>query len=76
MFQDRLREARLNIDLTQLELSIAAGINPTQLSHFETGNRMPSVVNIIKLADALDVSIDWLLEREIKNRLTPLPCCA
>lgn len=33
------------------------------VSHFETGQRVPSLESLVKLADALEVSIDGLLGR-------------
>ena len=33
------------------------------ISHFETGNRKPSFDNLRRLADALDVTTDYLLGR-------------
>ncbi len=33
------------------------------ISHFETGQRTPSLDSLVKLADALDVSVDALLGR-------------
>ena len=33
------------------------------VSHFETGQRAPSLESLVKLADALEVSVDTLLGR-------------
>ena len=33
------------------------------ISHFETGQRVPSLASLVKLADALDTSVDALLGR-------------
>ena len=38
---------------------------PAAISHFETGERRPSLENLLKLADALAVSVDYLLGREV-----------
>jgi transcriptional regulator with XRE-family HTH domain len=56
----RLREMR---NLTQAELGRRAGMAAASVSHFETGQRMPSLESLIKLADALEVSTDVLLGR-------------
>ena len=49
--------------MTQADLGSAAGIAPAAISHFETGQRVPSVESLLKLADALSVSVDFLLGR-------------
>jgi transcriptional regulator with XRE-family HTH domain len=55
-----LREMRR---LTQSELGKKAGMAAASISHFETGQRAPSLDSLVKLADALDVSVDALLGR-------------
>lgn len=53
--------------LTQSELGKRAKIAPAAISHFETGQRAPSLDSLVKLADALDCSVDLLLGREAKS---------
>ena len=55
-----LRELR---NLTQSELGNRAGMGAASVSHFETGQRAPSLESLVKLADALEVSVDTLLGR-------------
>jgi transcriptional regulator with XRE-family HTH domain len=50
-------------ELNQAELAVRAGLQPSAISHFETGTRRPSFDNLRRLADALAVSIDYLLGR-------------
>jgi len=66
-FQDRLRKTRLDRGLSQTDLADRAGFQPSAISHFETGTRAPSFDNLRKLADALGVSIDYLLGRQDEN---------
>lgn len=56
----RFRELR---ELTQSQLGARAGIAPASVSHFETGQRVPSLESLVKLADALEVSLDALIGR-------------
>jgi len=49
--------------LTQAQLGKRSGIAPASISHFETGQRTPSLDSLVKLADALAVSVDVLLGR-------------
>lgn len=63
-FPDRLRHARETLrKLSQSELAGLSGLQPSAVSHFETGRRSPSFDNLRRLADALDVTIDYLLGR-------------
>lgn len=62
-FPDRLREARERRKLNQSELADKAGLQASAISHFETGTRKPSFDNLRRLADALDVTTDYLLGR-------------
>jgi transcriptional regulator with XRE-family HTH domain len=63
VFPDRLRRAREYRGLSQSELADAAGLQPSAISHFETGTRKPSFDNLRLLADTLDVTTDYLLGR-------------
>lgn len=63
MFSERLRKAREYRGLTQGELAERTGLQPSAVSHFETGVRKPSFDNLRLLADKLDVTTDYLLGR-------------
>lgn len=63
IFQERLRTARESRELNQGELAQRAGLQASAVSHFETGTRKPSFDNLKKLADALQVTTDYLLGR-------------
>ena len=58
-----LREMR---GLTQAQLGTRAGLAAAVVSHFETGQRAPSIESLARLADALEVSADVLLGRRIE----------
>ena len=62
-FAQRLREARRQKGLDQTELAELTGIPATSISHFETRRRRPSVGTLYTLAEALEVSTDFLLGR-------------
>ncbi len=59
----RLKEIRNKKNVTQIRLSIEAEVTQETISAYESGKAMPSVDTLIKIADFLDVSIDYLLER-------------
>ena len=62
-FPDILRGAREGKNLSQTDLAERSGLQPSAISHFETGKRAPSFENLKRLADALTVSVDYLLGR-------------
>lgn len=63
-FGSQLRAAREQKGLSQAELAEKAGLQPSAVSHFETGRRAPSFDNLRALADALAVTIDYLTGRQ------------
>ncbi len=63
IFSERLKSARELRDLTQSELAKRSGLQASAISHFETRARKPSFDNLKRLADALDVTTDFLLGR-------------
>jgi len=63
LFPERLRVARSTRELSQEGLAKRAELQSSAISHFETGTRKPSFDNLRRLADALDVTTDYLLGR-------------
>ena len=60
----RLKEVRERRGLSQTELDARSGVPAMMISHFETGTRpSASAATLVKLANALEVSIDYLLCR-------------
>lgn len=66
----RLRETRRAMGYTQATLAARAGLAPAAISHFENGVRRPSAKNLERLADALSVSVDYLMDRDVSERTT------
>ncbi len=63
VFPARLRAAREKRNLSQGDLASRTGLQASAISHFETATRKPSFDNLRRLADALDVTTDYLLGR-------------
>ena len=63
VFPKRLRAAREFRMLNQGQLALRAKLQASAVSHFETGARKPSFDNLKRLADALNVTTDYLLGR-------------
>ncbi len=59
----RLKELRKAKGISQLKLAMDLNTNQNTISRYETGEREPGIVELIKLADYFNVSIDYLLER-------------
>lgn len=57
----RVRRRRHFLDLSQEALAGRAGIHHTQISLYENGQRMPLTATLVRLAAALEVSVDQLL---------------
>jgi transcriptional regulator with XRE-family HTH domain len=61
-FAQRLRELRKQKDLSQTELGQLAGLHYTHIGRFERGTSRPSGDTLKRVADALGVTSDYLLE--------------
>lgn len=64
MFNIRLREIRMKRGLTQQKSADILGLALRSYQCYETGSRSPSLDMLIKIGDAFDVSIDYLLGRD------------
>jgi transcriptional regulator with XRE-family HTH domain len=58
-----MKAARELRGLSQGEVASRSGLQASAISHFETGNRKPSFDNLRRLAQALDVTTDYLIGR-------------
>lgn len=58
-----LKELRLKNNITQAQLEQKTGIAQALLSKYESGKKLPTTGNLIKLADFYKVSLDTLLGR-------------
>lgn len=63
IFKDRLRTARELRKLKQSEVAERAKLPPSSIAHFEAGARKPSFDTLRRLANALEVTTDYLLGR-------------
>jgi transcriptional regulator with XRE-family HTH domain len=61
-FAQRLRELRKHKNLSQTELGQLAELHYTHIGRFERGTSRPSGDTLKRLADALSVTSDYLLE--------------
>lgn len=57
----KLKQLRLQADLTQEQLAARIGVSSRTIKHWEHGTRTPSTVSLVALAGCFHVSVDWLL---------------
>lgn len=60
MFKKRLKELRLERNLTQKKLGIKSYMQDSQICNLEKGNREPSLSMLLRLANALEVDMNTL----------------
>ena len=63
-FGEKLKHARLVLNLSQSEVAKLTGISERSIYTYEQNGIMPRSGNIRKLADALNVSVSYLLDEE------------
>jgi len=64
MFSKRLNELRKAKGISAKNMAEALGIELRSYRNYESGDREPSLRTVVKLADILDVSTDYLLCRD------------
>ena len=62
-FGRAIRELRHELGISQEELALRAGIQRSYLGGIERGERNPSLANIVKIADTLNVPPSEILRR-------------
>lgn len=71
-FSKRLKELRIEQNLTIYSLSKKTGISPKTLKSYEEQKTKPSIKRFIKIVSALNVSCNYLLglsdSRQISNQ--------
>lgn len=65
VFCDRLKEVRKNRMITQEQLASVLGMSRQAVIKYESGERFPDEVTLVKIADFLNVSLDYLLDRNV-----------
>ena len=62
-----LRSLRKAKGLTMKQLGAIVGVSETAIHHYEVGDREPPINVLVRLADALDVSLDRLIRGKEKE---------
>ena len=66
MFGSNLNRTRKQKGVTAQQMADALNINIRSYRAYESNNRQPSLDALVKIADKLEVSIDYLLDRHPK----------
>ena len=64
----RLRELRLERNMSQQRLAMELSMTQNTISRYENGERDPGIKELIRIADYFNVSLDYLLERSEQKR--------
>lgn len=59
----KLRSLREDKGVTQDDVARLLGVSRTAVTYWESGTKRPDLVNLVKLADLYNVSLDYLLGR-------------
>jgi transcriptional regulator with XRE-family HTH domain len=69
LFGQAVRKRRHELDMSQETLAEAAGLHRTYVADIERGTRNLSLLNIFKLADALDMSVGELFTKYVETEI-------
>lgn len=62
-FRKRLNEIIFDLDISKNDFNSKVGVNKSVISHATVYGIVPCLTNLIKIADKLDLSLDYLLEK-------------
>lgn len=60
-FSERLKKLRKDTDLTQVDVAEKLGISQPAYASWERGVKKPTQDNLVKIAQVLNVSVDYLV---------------
>lgn len=66
-YNSRLREARKNAGLTQIELGNMVGCAKTTITGYETGKSEPSMAMLSNIMHALNVDANFIFQDEVRE---------
>lgn len=70
----RIRKQRTQLGWTQEALAEHIGVSTSFVGHIERGTRKASLETLVSVANALNVSLDYLMSGSLKNTIIgPIP---
>lgn len=67
LFAEKIKEARVSLGLSQLQLGERVGVSVRSILAYEKGEKFPRSTTMLKLAKALKVSVKFLSDDECEN---------
>ena len=64
MFSTRLNQVRKSLGISAQKMADHLGMGIRSYRNYESGDREPSLTTLVKIADILNVSTDYLLGRD------------
>lgn len=61
VFSERIKQARTDAGMTQSHLAADCGLAYASISAYETGQKSPTIHTAASIAQALGISLDWLM---------------
>lgn len=68
MFNNNLKEARENLEMTQKELGYVFGVHETTVSGWETGKDNIPLIKLVKFCNLYNYSLDFVVGFDRKNK--------
>jgi transcriptional regulator with XRE-family HTH domain len=76
----QIKKIRTRKGISQMELSLRSGLSQSFLANLEKGKKLPSVLTIIKIADALEVNskdffpenANFATKQQVKDKIIKL----
>lgn len=65
---ERIKEERKKANMSQIELSFAAGLSQNQINCIESGRNIPNLYTLIKICDALKIRPEILFSPSDNER--------
>lgn len=61
---ERIRDARKSMGLTQAQLADQSGVAAISIHQYETGKRNPRIEQLLRIAEALDITVTDLMSEQ------------
>lgn len=61
LFKERLKELRIEKNISQHELGKMLNMSKMAISHWESGHSEPSILQLIILSNIFETSVDYLI---------------
>ncbi len=58
----KIKNARIEANLTQEQVANSLGVSRQTISNWETEKSFPDIINVVKMSDLYNVSLDYLLK--------------